>query len=80
VSVVTDEAANYAVIDLEVNVEYGVDVYKAARHLQRAVKNAVENMTGLTSRRQCQDQWNRAGRETPADRQRRTAPKLDCNE
>jgi uncharacterized alkaline shock family protein YloU len=47
VSVTTDEAANYAVIDLEVNVEYGVDVYKAAHQLQRAVKNAVENMTGL---------------------------------
>ena len=48
VSVTTDEAANYVVIDLEVNIEYGVDVYKAAHQLQRAVKNAVENMTGLT--------------------------------
>lgn len=47
VTVTTDDAGHYAVIDLEVNVEYGVDVYKAARLLQRAVKSAVETMTGL---------------------------------
>jgi len=47
VSVTTDEANSYAVIDLEVNVEYGVDVYRAAHQLQRAVQNAVETMTGL---------------------------------
>src|SRR5688572_12657074 len=47
VVVTTDQANSYAVIDLEVNVEYGVDVYKAAHQLQRAVKNAIENMTGL---------------------------------
>jgi uncharacterized alkaline shock family protein YloU len=47
ITVTTDEANNFAVIDLEVNVEYGVDVYKAAHQLQRSVKNAVEGMTGL---------------------------------
>ncbi len=34
-------------IKIEVNVEYGVDIYKAAHQLQLAVKNAVEGMTGL---------------------------------
>jgi uncharacterized alkaline shock family protein YloU len=48
VLVTTDEAGNYVVIDLDVNVEYGVDVYKAAHQLQQAVKNAVETMTGLS--------------------------------
>ena len=38
---------NSAEIDIEVNVEYGVDIYKAAHQLQLAVKNAVESMTGL---------------------------------
>lgn len=47
ISVETDEANNFASIDMEVHVQYGVDVYKAAHQLQRAVKNAVENMTGL---------------------------------
>ncbi|HOE97588.1 MAG TPA: Asp23/Gls24 family envelope stress response protein [Candidatus Sumerlaeota bacterium] len=47
ITVTTDEATGNATIDLEVNVEYGVDVYKAAHQLQRSVKNAVESMTGL---------------------------------
>lgn len=47
VAVTTDEASGAATIDLEVNVEYGVDVYKAAHQLQRTVKNAIETMTGL---------------------------------
>lgn len=47
VAVTTDESNNYCAIDLEVNVEYGVDIYKAAHNLQRTVKNAVEGMTGL---------------------------------
>lgn len=34
-------------IKAEINVEYGVDIYKAAHQLQQAVKNAVEGMTGL---------------------------------
>ena len=46
IEVVTDDDNNFAVIDLEVNVEYGIDVYKASHQLQRAIKNAVENMTG----------------------------------
>jgi len=43
---VNTEDDNYAVIDIEVNVEYGIDVYKASHQLQRAVRNAVESMTG----------------------------------
>ncbi len=38
---------NQAKVDVEVNVEYGIDIYKAARQLQLAIKNAVEGMTGL---------------------------------
>src|SRR5690554_5826197 len=48
ISVTTSEEDHHALIELEVNVEYGVDVYKAAHQLQRAVKNAVESMTGLS--------------------------------
>ena len=47
VSVTTDDANHWATIDVEVNVEYGADVYKAARQVQLQVKNAVERMTGL---------------------------------
>lgn len=47
ITVTTDEQNNYAVIDCEVNVQYGVDVYQVATNLQRTVKNAVEGMTGL---------------------------------
>ena len=47
IKVNTDEAGNYVVIDMEVNVQYGFEIYKAVRQLQRAVKNAVEAMTGL---------------------------------
>jgi len=36
-----------AEIDIEVNVEYGIDIYKAAHHLQKTVRDAVERMTGL---------------------------------
>lgn len=38
---------NTAEINIEVNVEFGIDIYKAAHQLQRAIKNAVESMTGL---------------------------------
>jgi uncharacterized alkaline shock family protein YloU len=38
---------NTAEIGIEVNVEYGIDIYKAAHQLQTAIKNAVESMTGL---------------------------------
>ena len=47
IKVNTDEASNYVVIDMEVNVQYGFEIYKSVRQLQRAVKNAVEAMTGL---------------------------------
>jgi uncharacterized alkaline shock family protein YloU len=50
VTVTTDESTGDAVIDLDVNVAYGVDVYKTANMLQQAVKNAVETMTGLRVR------------------------------
>jgi uncharacterized alkaline shock family protein YloU len=42
---------NTAEISIEVNVEYGIDIYKAAHQLQKTVKNAVENMTGLVVKR-----------------------------
>lgn len=42
---------NTAEIDIEVNVEYGIDIYKAAHQLQKTVKNAVESMTGLVVKR-----------------------------
>ena len=38
---------NTVTISAEVNVEYGIDIYKAAHQLQLAIKNAVESMTGL---------------------------------
>ena len=47
VTVTTDEVSGDAVIELDVNVDYGVDVYKTAHLLQHAVKNAIETMTGL---------------------------------
>ena len=34
-------------IKIEVDVEYGIDIYKAARQLQLTIKNAIEGMTGL---------------------------------
>ncbi len=33
------------------NIEYGIDIYKAAHQLQKTVKNAVETMTGLVVNR-----------------------------
>jgi uncharacterized alkaline shock family protein YloU len=35
-------------ISIEVNVEYGASIYDACHRLQRKVKDAVEEMTGLT--------------------------------
>jgi len=37
----------HAVITIEVNIEYGVNIYEASHKLQVQVKNAVEQMTGL---------------------------------
>jgi uncharacterized alkaline shock family protein YloU len=51
IKVTTDDANNYAVIDIKVDVEYGADVYKAAHNLQRAIRNAVEGMTGKPVRK-----------------------------
>lgn len=41
---ITEGAAE---IDIEVNVEYGIDIYKAAHLLQKTVSDSVERMTGL---------------------------------
>ncbi|MBI1784883.1 Asp23/Gls24 family envelope stress response protein [Candidatus Sumerlaeota bacterium] len=38
---------NSATVAVEVNVEYGIDIYRAARQLQLSVKNAIESMTGI---------------------------------
>lgn len=38
---------NQVDVSLEVDVEYGIEIYRAAHKLQKAVKNAVEGMTGL---------------------------------
>ena len=48
ISVQNDAESGEAEIKAEVNVEYGIDIYKAAHQLQLAIKNAVEGMTGLT--------------------------------
>jgi len=38
---------NHAAIMVEINIKYGVNVYDTARRLQRSIKNAIENYTGL---------------------------------
>ncbi len=38
---------NKAVLDVDVKVEYGKNMYDAAHELQRKVKDSVEQMTGL---------------------------------
>ncbi len=35
-------------IDIDISIRYGVEIPKAARQLQLAIKNAVESLTGLT--------------------------------
>lgn len=47
VTVEVDEGNGMATISVEVNIEYGIAVRDACVRLQRAVKNAVENYTGL---------------------------------
>ena len=47
ITVTTDENNHDAVIDLDIVVEYGVDVYKTAHRVQRSVKDAIEGMTGM---------------------------------
>lgn len=38
---------NRCTVTLDVNIKYGVNVYDTARRLQRAIKNAIENYTGM---------------------------------
>ncbi len=38
---------NRCTVALDVNIKYGVNVYDTARRLQRAIKNAIENYTGM---------------------------------
>lgn len=38
---------NHCTVALDVNIKYGVNVYDTARRLQRAIKNAIENYTGM---------------------------------
>jgi len=39
---------NRVKIQVEINVQYGVNIYDACHRLQRKVKDSVEEMTGLT--------------------------------
>ena len=43
-----DDTTSLCTVTVDINIEYGVNVYDTARKLQRAIKNAVENLTGLT--------------------------------
>jgi uncharacterized alkaline shock family protein YloU len=47
ITVTVDEATSLATVNVEINIDYGVQVYDSARKLQRAVKNAIESYTGL---------------------------------
>lgn len=47
ITVAVDEATSLATVSVEINIDYGVQVYDSARKLQRAVKNAIESYTGL---------------------------------
>jgi len=38
---------NHVTLHVEVNVEYGVNIYDACHRIQRKVKDSVEEMTGL---------------------------------
>lgn len=38
---------NHCTVGVDVNIKYGVNVYDTARRLQRAIKDAIENYTGL---------------------------------
>jgi len=49
--VVMIEENNRVKIHVEVNVQYGVNIYDACHRLQRKVKDSVEEMTGLTVER-----------------------------
>ncbi len=38
---------NHCTVGVDVNIKYGANVYDTARRLQRAIKDAIENYTGL---------------------------------
>lgn len=38
---------NHCTVTVDVNIKYGANVYDTARRLQRAIKDAIENYTGL---------------------------------
>lgn len=38
---------NHCSVSVEINIKYGNNVYDTARRLQRAIKDAIENYTGL---------------------------------
>lgn len=48
VLVKTDPSNNNCTVTVEINVEYGVSIYDTARKLQRAIKNNIETMVGLS--------------------------------
>ncbi|NLD62077.1 Asp23/Gls24 family envelope stress response protein [Candidatus Sumerlaeota bacterium] len=48
ITVTVDAAKNSCVVNVEVNIEYGINVYEAARRLQNSVKNAIENYVGYS--------------------------------
>ncbi|MCX7020385.1 MAG: Asp23/Gls24 family envelope stress response protein [bacterium] len=47
VSIKIDPATNACTVNVEVNIDYGINIYETARKLQRAVKNSIENYVGL---------------------------------
>jgi uncharacterized alkaline shock family protein YloU len=38
---------NHCSVAIDVNIKYGVNVYDTARRLQRVIKDAIENYTGM---------------------------------
>jgi uncharacterized alkaline shock family protein YloU len=44
---VTTQEPKRASVQLEVNVEYGYNIYETMRRMQRSVKNAIEHMSGF---------------------------------
>ena len=48
VSVSVDSTRGTCIVNLEVNIVYGANVYDTARRLQNSIKNAIENYVGYT--------------------------------
>lgn len=38
---------NHCTVAIDVNIKYGVNIYDTARRLQRVIKDAIENYTGM---------------------------------